>query len=65
MLTIESPRELIEAEIERLIGILDMMDGDPDLEAAEPAEDCDPGEYDYRCAPCVPSGSLDHEEIVA
>lgn len=44
MLTIQSPREMIEAEIERLIGFLDVMDGEPDLEASELIEDDDPGE---------------------
>ena len=31
-LTIKSPRAAIESEIERLIGLLDAIDGDPDLE---------------------------------
>lgn len=65
MLTIESPRELIEAEIERLIGLLDTMDGDCDLEAVEADEDCDPGEQDYRLAPRVAVDSIGHEFFVA
>lgn len=36
-----NPRTLIEAEIERLIGLLDAMDGDPDLEP-ELDGGCDP-----------------------
>lgn len=65
MLTIESPRELIEAEVERLIGLLDQMDGDPDLEALEVDEDGDPGEHDARRFPSTPAGSLGHEFFTA
>lgn len=65
MLTIESRRALIEAEIERLIGLLDQMDGDPDLEASEADEDGDPCEHDARRFARVPPGALGHEFFTA
>jgi hypothetical protein len=34
-------RKRVEAAIEALIGLLDAMDGDPDLEAGCDDEDCD------------------------
>ena len=37
-----SPRKVIEDAIEALIGVLDMVEPDPDLEDSDPAEDSDP-----------------------
>jgi len=39
-------REIIEAEIERLIGVLDLIDGDADLEAEMDVGADDHGEPD-------------------
>lgn len=46
----QNQRQFIEAEIERLIGLLDRMDGDPDFEP-DPIEDDgldEPRDYDWR-----------------
>ena len=39
-------RKLVEAAIELLIRATDIADGDPDIEADDVAEDCDPAEDD-------------------
>lgn len=54
-----SSRQVIEAEIERLIDLLDLVDGDADL---EPEQDCctdDLGEHDIQVSPIAPIYGLD------
>ena len=41
-------RDAIKATIDALIGLLDAIDGDADLEEADGCEDADPGEDDCR-----------------
>lgn len=63
-------RLAIEAEIERLIGVLDFVDGDPDLEEDDhPGTDLDIGELDIAEANLLPlyaadqsRGPVNHDE---
>ena len=51
-------RRAIESTIERLIGMLDALDGDADLEEAESAEDDDADE-DHCCHAEAPDFGID------
>lgn len=63
-------RQGLEAAIEALIGLLDALDGDPDLEMTEDGGDqCDDeGAVEYECVPTYQGdvdGSLDQTRIVS
>lgn len=56
-----SARQAIEAEIERLIDLLDTIDGDCDLEDDDPAggDPDDEGEFDRSISPIAPRFGID------